>query len=260
MDAVVDAALEAAAELGRDVADVPIMVIARHAGVSRSTLLRRLGGSRAALDDAVRARGVDPGGAPPVRVRALDAAAALIAENGLGAATFEAIAERAECSIPSLYVNFGTRDGLLRAIFERHSPLGEIEDFLAEGTEDLRATVRRLYGLMAQVFSRQPQVAPAMFADAFVRPNSPVARSLVTYTAPRVAGVLGQWLSNEVGRGRIRDIPVPLLIQQLLAPITIHMFLRPTGHPVPAAELPDIDAVCDVFTDIFLRGVAPTVK
>jgi hypothetical protein len=35
--------------------------------MSRSTLLRRLGDSRAALDEAVRAAGVDPGG-QPVRV------------------------------------------------------------------------------------------------------------------------------------------------------------------------------------------------
>src|SRR5262245_5173935 len=83
IDTLVDAAMEAADELGRDIADVPITAIARHAGISRSTLLRRLGGSRTALDDAVRARGVDPGGIPPVRVRALDAAAALIAQNGL---------------------------------------------------------------------------------------------------------------------------------------------------------------------------------
>ncbi|OKH63999.1 hypothetical protein EB74_11570, partial [Mycobacterium sp. SWH-M5] len=62
-DELVDAALRAAGDLGRDVADVPVAVIARHAGMSRSTLLRRLGGSRSALDDAVRARGTDPGGA-----------------------------------------------------------------------------------------------------------------------------------------------------------------------------------------------------
>lgn len=256
LDVLVDAALQAADEIGRDIADVPVTVIARHAGISRSTLLRRLGGSRAALDDAVRARGLDPGGIPPVRIRALDAAAALIAENGLAAATFEAIAERADCSIPSLYINFGTRDGLLHAIFERHSPLAEIEDFLAGDTGDLRATVRRLYGLMAATFGREPQVTPAMLADALVRPNSPVARSLTTYTVPRVAGVIGQWLSGEVQAGRIRDLPVPLLVQQLLAPMAVHIMLRPTEHNLVGVEFPEMDTTCDVFTDIFLRGVS----
>lgn len=258
INSLVDAALRAAEELGRDVADVPITAVARHAGISRSTLLRRLGGSRASLDEAVRARGLDPGGVPPVRTRALDAAAALIAESGLAATTFEAIADRAGCSIPSLYVNFGTRDGLLRAIFERYSPLAEIEDFLAGDTGDLRATVRRLYGLMAAVFGRQPQVTPAMFADALIRPNSPVARSLATYTVPRVAGVIGGWLSEEIQAGHIRDLPVPLLVQQLLAPMAIHIMLRPTVSDLPGGEFPDLDTVCDVFTDIFLQGVGAT--
>src|SRR5262249_33598932 len=75
---VVEAALRAAEKLGKDVADVPVAMIAAEAGISRSTLLRRFDGSRAALNDAVRAAGVDPGGLPPVRDRAIAAAAALI--------------------------------------------------------------------------------------------------------------------------------------------------------------------------------------
>ena len=48
---VVAAALRAAENLGRDVADVPLIAIAREAGMSRSTLIRRLNGSRQPLDD-----------------------------------------------------------------------------------------------------------------------------------------------------------------------------------------------------------------
>jgi AcrR family transcriptional regulator len=257
-DALVEAALRAAEELGKDVADVPVIVIARHAGISRSTLLRRLGGSRAALDEAVRARGLDPGGAPPVRTRALDAAAILIAENGLGAATLEAIAARADCSVQSLYAIFGTRDGLLRTVFERHSPLLDIEEFLADDPTDLPATVRRLYALMADSLSRHPRVAPAMFAEAFARPTSPAIQTLFNYKGPRVLAVLGQWLSAEIQAGRIRDLPLPLLMEQLLAPIAVHMLLRPNQANSPGIDLPDIDTVCDVFTDAFLRAVGIT--
>jgi AcrR family transcriptional regulator len=253
-DALVEAALQAASELGKDIADVPVIVIARHAGVSRSTLLRRLGGSRAALDEAVRARGLDPGGAPPVRTRALDAAADLIAENGLSAATLEAIAARAECSVQSLYAIFGTRDGLLRTVFDRHSPLLDIEEFLAEDHVDLPATVRRLYALVADSLSRQPRVAPAMFAEAFARPTSPAMQTLLNYKGPQVLAVLGHWLTTEIEAGRIRDLPQPLLVQQLLAPMVVHMMLRPNEANLPGVDLPDIDTVCDVFTDNFLRA------
>ncbi len=81
---VVEAALRAAETLGRDVADVPLVAIAREAGMSRSTLVRRLNGSRQLLDDAVRAAGVEPGGRPPVRERAVQAAASLISDRGPG--------------------------------------------------------------------------------------------------------------------------------------------------------------------------------
>ncbi|HZA11733.1 TetR/AcrR family transcriptional regulator [Mycobacterium sp.] len=256
-DALVEAALRAADELAKDVADVPVIVIARHAGISRSTLLRRLGGSRAALDDAVRARGLDPGGAPPVRTRALDAAAALIAESGLAAATLEAIASRADCSVQSLYAIFGTRDGLLRTVFERHGPLLDIEEFVAEDHTDLPAAVRRLYALLADSLSREPRVAPAVFAEAFARPTSPATQTLLSYKGPRMLAVIGQWLTTEIEAGRIRDFPQPLLVEQLLAPMVVHMLLRPTTAALTGIDLPDIGTVCDVFTDAFL-GAAGT--
>lgn len=253
-DELVDAALRAAGETGRDVADVPVAVIARHAGMSRSTLLRRLGGSRSALDDAVRARGTDPGGAPPVRVRAIDAAAGLIGENGLGAVTLDAIADRAECSVPSLYAIFGTRDGLLREVFEHHSPIRDVEEFLGHDHGDLRDTVRGFYGVLVRALARPPRVAPAIFAEAFARPHSPAVRAVVGHGAPRMFGLLARWLSAEVAAGRVRDLPMLLLVQQLMAPALMHVFTRPAAETL--VPVPDIDTVCDVLADTFVRAVA----
>src|ERR1700758_5776767 len=85
---VVEAALRAAENLGRDVADVPLIAIAREAGMSRSTLIRRLNGSRQPLDDAVRAAGGEPGGRPPVRERAVEGGAARHRGRGPAARTF----------------------------------------------------------------------------------------------------------------------------------------------------------------------------
>jgi AcrR family transcriptional regulator len=255
---LVQAALRAAEALGKDVADVPVIAIARQAGISRSTLIRRLGGSRTALDDAVRAAGVDPGGQAPVRIRALDAAATLVSTTGLSSATLEAVAAQAQCSVNSLHLIFAGRDELLRAVFERHSPLLDIEDFFTTDHGDLATTVRQFYGLVARRLSREPRVAPAVLAEAFARPNSPAVQNLVQHNAPRLLASIGAWLDAQVRANAIRDIPSPLLTQQLMSPIVMHLLVRPAMPHIPGVDLPDIDTTCDTFADAFLRAVATT--
>lgn len=57
---------------------------------------------------------------------------------------------------------------------------------------------------------------------------------------------------------RLHDIPLPLLIQQLMAPVMMHMLVRPAMPQIPGIEVPNLDTVCDTFTETFLRaaGVA----
>jgi AcrR family transcriptional regulator len=253
---VVQAALRAAENLGKDVADVPLIAIAREAGVSRSTLVRRLSGSRQPLDDAVRAAGVEPGGRLPVRERAVGAAASLISERGLAAVTLEAVAAQAECSVHSLYAVFGGRDELLLAVFDRYGPIVELDEAISDSDADLTETVHRIYRQLAEAFSREPRVAPAMFAEGLARPTGSAIQVLVQHTVPRMLAGLGQWLATEVAAGRIRDLPLPLLIHQMIAPVAMHSMLRPALANAPEVNLPELDEACTVFADAFLRGVA----
>lgn len=253
---LVSAAVRAADDLGRDVADVPLVAIAREAGISRSTLLRRAGGTRRALDEAVRASGVDPGGRLPVRERAIGAAARLISEQGLASVTLEAVAASAECSVHGLYAAFGGRDGLLHGVFERYGPMRGLDAVTADPEEDLTTRVHALYRLLGDRFSEEPRVLPAVLADAFARPEGPTADLLARHLFPRVLSVLGGWLSGEVAAGRIRDLPVPVLIQQLLGPVAVHFMLRRSLEKMPSVEFPDTETVCAVFADNFLRAVA----
>jgi AcrR family transcriptional regulator len=253
---VVEAALRAAENLGRDVADVPLIAIAREAGMSRSTLLRRLNGSRQPLDDAVRAAGVEPGGRPPVRERAVQAAAKLISDWGLATVTLEAVAAHADCSVHSLYAVFGGRDELLRAVFDRYAPILELDDAISDPHADLAETVHRIYRLVAEAFSREPRVAPAMLAELLARPTGVAGQALAQYTAPHMLAGVGQWLTAEIAAGRIRDLPLPLLIHQLLAPIGVHTMVRPAIGSLPEITLPELDEACTVFADAFLRAAA----
>lgn len=252
---LVQAALRAADRLGCRVADVSVTKIAREVGISRSTLLRRLGGSRAALDDAVRAAGIDPGGLP-VKVRALAAAAEVISESGVGLTTLDAIALRADCSVDSLFAIFGSRDELLAAVFERYSPLPDIGDVLAAASTDLGSTVRHVYGRFATALTQQPRVTPALIAEALSRPTSPAVRSVVRHNGPRMLAVIGDWLADEVAAGRIRDLPLPLLINQFVGPLAAHLLLRPAAIDADLVEMPSIEQTLDIFAEAFVQAVA----
>jgi AcrR family transcriptional regulator len=257
---LVRAAIRAAEQRGEDVADVPLIALAEAAGVSRSTLLRRIGGSRRALDDAVRAAGVDPGGRRPVRERAVEAGAQLIGERGLAGATLEAVAEAAGCSVHSLYAAFGGRDELLGAIYERYSPVLDLESLTAEPRAGLEETVRGVYRALVASFSREPRVAPAMLADLFSRPEGPTRRIFQRYF-PRVLDSVGGWLAAEIRAGRIRGLPVPLLIQQLIGPLAVHLLFRPAMTRELGWDLPSVEETCAVFADAFLRAVTvPTAE
>lgn len=251
---VVDAALRAAERLGKDVADVPVLAIAEEAGVSRSTLMRRLGGSRRTLDEAVRAAGTDPGGQRPVRERAVDAGAHLIGEHGLAALTLEAVAASAQCSVHSLYGVFGGRDELLRAVFVTYSPILDVEKVVAGPRTDLGEAVTAIYRLLAEALNRQPRVLPAMLAEALARPSEPALQGLLQHFAPRMLAGLGQWLTDEMAAGRIRTVPLPLLIQQMIGPVLMHFVTRPAAGTVPGIDFPDVEETCAVFAEAFLRA------
>jgi AcrR family transcriptional regulator len=245
---LVSAAIQAAEQCGSDVADVPLVTIARAAGVSRSTLLRRLNGSRRALDDAVRAAGVDPGGRP-VRDRAVEAGAWLIAERGLAMVTLEAVAEAARCSVHSLYGIFGSRDELFAAIYERYSPVNDVLRLGADPSADLERTVEQFYRTTAATLTREPRVAAAMLSDLLGNPRGIAAQIFARYF-PRVRATLGGYLEAQVRAGRIRDLPVPLLMQQLMGPLLAHILMRPAvGREV------DLEQACSAFTGAFLRAV-----
>lgn len=252
---LVRVAIAVAERRREDVADVPLIVLAEAAGISRSTLVRRLGGSRRSLDEAVRAFGVDPGGRVPVRQRAVEAAARVIHEQGLAAATLETVAAAAGCSVHSLYATFGGRDGLFTAIYESYSPLLEIERLLTLSEGDLEQTARGVYRAFVTSLGRQPQVARAMLADAFSRPDGAAGRLVQRYF-PRALHSIGGWMAAEVAAGRVRDVPIVLLIHQLIGPLVVHLLSRPMLPPGEVAAVPDMEQVCQEFAQAFVRAVA----
>ncbi|MEU9888069.1 hypothetical protein [Sphaerisporangium sp. NPDC051011] len=94
-----------------------------------------------------------------------------MSEQGLAALTLEAVAVRADCSVHSLCGVFGGGDDLLHAIYERHSPLLDIEQTLAGAGHDLAATVGEIYRTPAHALTREPRIMPAVLAEVLARPT-----------------------------------------------------------------------------------------
>lgn len=254
-DALVTAALEAAQALERDVHDVSVAEIARHAGMSRATLLRRLGGTRGPLDEAVRESGVDPGGRS-VHERGLEAAAMVISDRGLAGTTMEAIAQRADCSVDSLYTVFGCRDQLLADAFAAYTPLGLMPDDVLAHSDDLLASVERLYRRIALVLAREPRVAPAMLSEILARADGPVLEAIAETIVPRMYASVGQWLQGLVADGRIRDLPLLMLVHQLVAPIIVHLMAGPSVPARSPFTSTDAEVACVEYAETFIRAVA----
>uniref|UniRef100_UPI0010F87093 TetR/AcrR family transcriptional regulator n=1 Tax=Pseudomonas sp. 2FE TaxID=2502190 RepID=UPI0010F87093 len=112
---------------------------------------------------------------PPARQRLLDAAAALLAEQGPSALTTRAVAARAGVTEASLFNNFGNKACLLRALLQEGS--AEYPAFIAA----LAAPAEPLEGWLAEVFSR--------------------ARAWFRRVLPLSGQVLGEPALHRLGRG-----------------------------------------------------------
>jgi AcrR family transcriptional regulator len=216
---IVHAAIAEARATGLPVAEVPLDAVARRAGVSRSTLFRRIG-ARADLEAAVAAAGVDPGTRHTVRARAVAAAADLLAEGGSGALTIEAVAERARCSPTSVHLTFGGREGLVAAVFEARSPVPRIERILAASPAP-GAGARAVLEAVESSVRRERLLLPGLVAEALAQPEGAVARLFRDVAAPRLRAAVDAWLRREAEGGRCRaDPPVDAALQLLLSPLT----------------------------------------
>lgn len=254
-DDLVQAALSAAKETGLAIGEVPLEEIARHAGLSRATLYRRIG-SRRALLDAIGASGIDAASRSDVRDRATSAAANLIESGGLAELTLENVANLADCSIRALHSQLGGRNGLLAAVFERYSPLPRIERVLDDQPATLETGVRAIYRTILDTFFTRPGLLTALLADVAARPDGPTAQNVRNTYLPRVMSVLVPWLTQFIQSGEIRPMPTPTLLTFLVGPVGAHVLLGSTLAAFPSVEEQLRDDLCEIFTVGFLRAIA----
>ena len=244
------------AETGTPIAELSLHRIARRAGVSRSTIYRRIG-HRQALDEAVRQAGHDPGARVAVRDRAIAAAAEVIIADGVAALTIEGVAQRVGCAASSVHIAFGGREGLLAAVFEQHAPLPAVERLLSQHPEwfiDFETGVRAIYTVVFDTVVDDTAVLEALFAETLGKPNGIGMQLFRDQILPRITATVGAWLGRQIDAGHCADVPLSLLIPLLISPISVHLLAR---HRLAAAgaSVPDRDTVIDVMTAAFCGAV-----
>jgi AcrR family transcriptional regulator len=256
---IVQAAMAEAQETGTPVAELSLDQIARRAGVSRSTIYRRVR-NRRALDEAVRKAGADPGDRVGVADRAIAAATDVIIADGVAALTVDGVARRVECSVSAVHTAFGGREGLLAAVFERHAPLPTVVQLMADHPEmftDFENGVRAIYTVVFDTVNGQQGLAPlsdeALFAEMLAKPNGVGAQLFRDRILPRITANIGGWLTDQIDAGRCADLPLSLLVPLLISPISVHLITR--GRLTAAgASVPDRQTVIDVMTAAFCNA------
>ncbi|OBA92206.1 hypothetical protein A5662_21365, partial [Mycobacteriaceae bacterium 1482268.1] len=201
--AIVHAAMAEAEQTGTPVAQLSLDRIAKRAGMSRSTVYRRVR-NREALNDAVRVAGGDPGSRVGVRDRAIAAAAELIVGDGVGALTLEGVARRVGCAVTSLYSAFGGREGLLAAVFEEHAPLPVVEHLLETDPKrfsDFEIGVRGIYTAVFDTVADDTAVLGALFAEILAKPDGIGMQFFRDRILPRITATIGGWLQGQIDAG-----------------------------------------------------------
>jgi AcrR family transcriptional regulator len=253
VEGMVDAAVRVAAATGREVGALSLAEIAAAAGVSRSTLLRRAGG-RAAVDAALRERVRAP---VSLADRVVAAAASVIGADGVAGLTLERVAERAGCTVMSLYNLVGGRDALLVEVFRRHTVLPELAPRLRiAGGATVAGMALAAYRTLIDVGLDRSSVATALMTDALARPGSALAEHVRTAYLPHARRVVEEFFDELVARGAVRDERRDALLALFLGPVQIYLEIatldrRPRG---PAER----GAVAAALAEGFTRAVTPT--
>jgi AcrR family transcriptional regulator len=252
-DDIAAAALRVARDSGRDVGTLSLTDIAAAAGISRSTLLRRVGG-RAALDAALRDLGAGP---LTLAGRAVAAAGRVIAADGVAALTLERVAADAGCTVMSIYNQIGNRDALLVAVFERHAVLPRFAPLL-DGNASLTEVAAEVYRRLLEVGLDESSVATALMVDAVARPGSALAAHIRETYLPRSTTAVGELLSAQISAEVLVELPREALLAQFLGPVQFYLEVATLDRRPRSTE--ERAAVAAALADAFARAMTPSPR
>lgn len=174
----------------------------------------------------------------------LDAALALYEEGGVAAVTAQALVERAEASIGSVYHHYGSLDGVLGALYQRELlSYRESTRQAIDGVDDARGTVQALVTSYLLFVEQNPASARFLFelrfADAMSDQDDELRRGTGSWLK-ELRQKMGPWIAD----GTLRDLP-----QALYAPLIMGPAQDLCRHWL-SGRAPGIEALSDVADEV----------
>lgn len=193
---------------------------------------------------------VEPGARKAGKRQILRSALACFDELGVEATPIDTIRERAGSSIGSIYHHFGSKEGLIAALY-----LAALDDQLAlmqpamNAATTPKAAIEALVHAYLSWVSQQPELARFLFRARHAVASGPRKAELAERNAQRYQALLA-WLRQGVKEGSIRSLPgetyASLLIGQAENYCKAWLSGRVKGRPLDHAE---------TFTDAAWRSV-----
>jgi AcrR family transcriptional regulator len=224
--------------------------ITARAGVSRATFYRAFG----SREELFRELEVDP--PSDSRREILEAAAELIARDGLARLSMDELAVRAGVSRARLYRLYPGKSALFAELVRVFSPIEALVanmERLADQPPE-KALPELAVSVWRTVSSRIGIIRPLLFEVASLGPD--VRQGVLGEFFPKVFGTLGGYLVGQMAAGRLRQMHPILAIQSFVGPIIVHVLLRPVVTEGLGMEL-DSEAAVREFATNWVRGMTP---
>ena len=179
--------------------------------------------------ERTRGRPVDTG-QQDLKVRILNTAEALFAENGYAATSIRRIADQAGVNPALVHYYFGNKKALLQAVMERSlEPLGRA---IAAMKDSAEASPEKISRLLLSMVVEHPNI-PHLLTREVLLPGGEMQQYFVENMAPRLGGALPALLNREKSAGRLRQDSDPAISAVLIMAMCVFPFIaRALAEPV----------------------------
>jgi AcrR family transcriptional regulator len=240
----------AAAREGLARGERPVVAeITARAGVSRATFYRTFGSRRELFNELE----VEP--QPDGRQAILEAAAELLARDGLARLSMDELAVRSGVSRARLYRLYPGKAALFAELVRAFSPIEVIianMERLADQPPE-KALPELAVTVWGAVSANLGIIRPLLFEVASLGPD---VRQAVEEMAPRLLGALGGYMVGQMAAGRLRPMHPVLAVQSFAGPVIVHALMRQVITEGLGVEL-DSEAAVREFATNWVRGMRP---